>query len=537
MGIMSQEQADAMLARSAISPEQHAQISAQNGVSSPLDAGAPPPIVDAGPPPMMAGPPPPPADVLDGGMSQAPPPGANMAAPMPAAPEPSGDVGKITPVPQPAAAAPSAASMTDAQMRSKLGLTGGTHDPLMPKPTSGATDMLNAEVGGLQGQKATQGALNDIHTKSGAEEHAALATQQADLAAQNAAAATKHAEEVAVRDKLIAERDAAVDEYRSAHVDPSRVAKGRGIGGTVLAAIAMGLGAFGASITHGPNYAMQILDKQVDDDIRAQEGEIAKKGKAVDIKGNNVAAYRQIMGDNDAARLLAKGDLLEQHRNELAAVIAKRGNAEDQERGKLALGQIDTRIDETKAQAKMAKEQAAGRAAAAASAAAEHRDDKLWNRAKDVKEAGQKDKALETDALKATIEGRKVGPEVKDATKEDAALRTKLQAVSSAWKEATQTNYGNRVTSTLGKVLDTDNASVHEGATAQLVGVVKGVGDNSEQDAERLKSMLPRSGDDDATLTRKHAMLMNKVLSQYPEAAERFTAAQVPTVAVPGEGR
>lgn len=556
MPIMSQADADALAARGAITPEQHAAISEQNGVSSPLDAGAPvasapPPIADAGPPPAAL----PDASTLplDGGVSAAPPVPVETAAPPAPLPlsngpwrapmrdvEPDVVVGPSTPVVHPAGA-PSVAGMTDAQLRGQLGLTGGTNAPVVPKATTGAVDKMNADVGGLKNTQTTQAALNDIHGKSAADEEAAHASMQADIAMQNAQAAAKRAEDAAALQKRSAETDAAVEDYRNTHVNPNRVAQGRGVGGTALAALAMGLGAFGSAITHAPNYAQQILDKQTDDDIRAQEGEIAKKGKAVDMKSNSLAAYRQIIGDDTAARLLTKADKMEEGRNAIAAIVEKRGNAEERERGMLALKQVDTSIADVRAQYKIAKEQADARHAAAAAARAEHLDDKKWARAKDVKEGQQKDKALETDALKAVIEGRKADPSGKaaeqKAAEDDAALRTKLKAVNAAWNTAVESNYDSRLTEKAGKFVDSDNHSVNSGALSQLVGVVKGVGDNSEQDAERLKDMLPKPGDNEATLARKRAMLNNKVFSQHPQAAERFAAAQVPTVAVPGEGK
>lgn len=58
-------------------------------------------------------------------------------------------------------------------------------------------------------------------------------------------------------------------------VDPEKYFGG--MGGKITAGIAMALGAYGAAFTGGPNYAMQIIQQAIQDNIAAQKESFAKK--------------------------------------------------------------------------------------------------------------------------------------------------------------------------------------------------------------------------------------------------------------------
>ena len=75
-------------------------------------------------------------------------------------------------------------------------------------------------------------------------------------------------------------------ELRGAEPDPRKWFKDRGVFGTIAAAIAMGAGAFAAIRGHGTNYAMDIIQKGIDQNIDAQKEGIANKWKALNFKGS-----------------------------------------------------------------------------------------------------------------------------------------------------------------------------------------------------------------------------------------------------------
>ncbi len=100
----------------------------------------------------------------------------------------------------------------------------------------------------------------------------------------------------------------AVDEHQKANVNPNRLMDNMGTGGKMLAALSVGLGAFGSAITKTPNYAQQIIRDAVEDDIKAQTHAIDKLGNNVTNKANAIAHFRQqgmdMVSAQNAARVL-----------------------------------------------------------------------------------------------------------------------------------------------------------------------------------------------------------------------------------------
>jgi hypothetical protein len=85
-----------------------------------------------------------------------------------------------------------------------------------------------------------------------------------------------------------------VDEYnKNKTTDPRGFYKKGGVGVGILAAIAQGLGQFGAAMTRSPNAAAQIIQDAINADIRSQEQEIQNKREGVQLQGNVVNYFRQ----------------------------------------------------------------------------------------------------------------------------------------------------------------------------------------------------------------------------------------------------
>jgi hypothetical protein len=114
----------------------------------------------------------------------------------------------------------------------------------------------------------------------------------------------QHAEQrsAAIHDKALS--DAAA--HRAMSEDPQKWYKDRGVAGGILAAIAVGAGAFAAAMPHGSgkNYAQEIIDKSIQRDIDSQRANIEKAGR---VAADSVAAE-----DRDFARTGA-----EQHQRNL----------------------------------------------------------------------------------------------------------------------------------------------------------------------------------------------------------------------------
>lgn len=86
---------------------------------------------------------------------------------------------------------------------------------------------------------------------------------------------------------------AQIDEQSKAQIDPQAWWKSRGVGRSVLAALSMALGAMGSTMAgiHGkatPNFAMNIIQTAIEQNIDAQKDTLANKWRAIAAKSNTV---------------------------------------------------------------------------------------------------------------------------------------------------------------------------------------------------------------------------------------------------------
>ena len=104
------------------------------------------------------------------------------------------------------------------------------------------------------------------------------------------------------RDEEVAQK--AQNEFSSARVDPGRMFKGEGGTATsIVAAIAAGLGAFGATLGRTDNFALNTINGMIDRDVSAQEAEIKIKGAAAD---NALSQLSRSTGSLEQGKLLLR---------------------------------------------------------------------------------------------------------------------------------------------------------------------------------------------------------------------------------------
>lgn len=146
-------------------------------------------------------------------------------------------------------------------------------------------------------QRAEDAAVGTFEKKAAADQ--AFLTEKARLLAE---------QEEAGRATL-AEINAAAADLKSAKIDPGAFWQSRTTSQKISLALASGMGAFAATMRGGRNFAQEIIDKAVDDDVKAQIANIDKK-RADLTDGQKL--YKQILdktGDKiaaaDALRLAA----------------------------------------------------------------------------------------------------------------------------------------------------------------------------------------------------------------------------------------
>jgi hypothetical protein len=307
--------------------------------------------IDASPPPMVAGPgggeygpPPPPQGYEDpnAGMSVAgPPPPPVSAPPGPGAPQAPGQVGAPSPVD------PSRLGEYLTQKVYVPGSKGVSREQLLQKATQGVATPKSATMGVEGGFDPSQAYLDnqaelsvderllnqgvaDAASARAAEEAELFRKQLAANAAKEAAAA-KHAELMTAGVKrqeaaLMNARQA----FASAKVDPERLFNSgphsglKSIGSILIA----GLGAYSAALGKIPNYAQNLLDNAVNNDIRAQEAAIRVKGESAQ---NALQDLMRVTGDMETAKSALRVVQLDQAQRQLGALAADSKSKQIQE--------------------------------------------------------------------------------------------------------------------------------------------------------------------------------------------------------------
>lgn len=380
------------------------------------------------------------------------------------------------------------------------------------------------------------------------EEGAAREARAADLAETQNLAAMKlqaiDAQNNAEREKhdqatqaMISDVNQRVDEYATKTVDPNHWWSNQSTAGKIGATLAVALGGFGAAMTGRNNDALSQINRYVDNDIHAQEADIANKRAAAEGKRGVLHDMMQAGQSREAAVSAARLAALQNVKMQAEAMAAKY----DPKFERLGTQKVLTSIDQEQNKERTnlnftlkheADQKAAAGAAAAAAARlaaqkhAAERDDKAFEHGATL--AGIQNKKRELD-----IEEKKSSAEKGDVKKESDAYRADMSSLQNAWKSAVATNPGSRAGAWVAGALNTDDHSQNAAAIADLVGFVKGVGDNSEEDAKRLQNMLPKPNDDQATLDKKYAALVMKIARKHPSAAAGVTPT-LPTSAPPG---
>ena len=149
-----------------------------------------------------------------------------------------------------------------------------------------------------------------------------IGQQVADQNVRNAANQQNETERQAAMRQADANYQSAIADFQKQAVDPAKWYHDRGTAGTVLAAIAMGLGAFAQTLTGGENNALKIIQSAIQDDIESQRINIANSREGVALKGNLLSEMRARFGDERSAELATEAALTRQAANQAAQLEA-----------------------------------------------------------------------------------------------------------------------------------------------------------------------------------------------------------------------
>lgn len=134
-------------------------------------------------------------------------------------------------------------------------------------------------------------------------------------------------------------------------IDPNKFWASKATGSRIFAALGAAMGAMGAALTGGPNYALEIINKAVNDDIDAQKSMVDLQLK----KGNEKVAGQQTLygmmrarfGDGATALAATQSAALNVVQKKLEAAKSGLGTAEQ----KAKLEQLQVQVDGRQQQA------------------------------------------------------------------------------------------------------------------------------------------------------------------------------------------
>lgn len=335
--------------------------------------------------PILGGPqysaPPPVSSAADPGLLYTPAPNASF---MPTSAPPVAPTAAPPPAVTPTATATPAALPRGAQAPraagpAKLSEIGQIQTALAKQGEQAAADMYGIARQQNKDVEATTAAAQQAETETIKLQNEAAETRRDMVQARetdaNTERETRRLAALETSDKL----QTAQNELENTKLDID--AAYGGSAGRIFSGLAVALGSFGASMTGGPNYALQIVNDRINRELDGQKSEIDKKKGKVTELGRLLQQNENLLGDATAARKLA------QAQTELALAAKAEALTKERDRGPRQQAVIDalrTRaavtmrdlqtVMETKSEETLmigARERQAQRVAAAAAAAKE----------------------------------------------------------------------------------------------------------------------------------------------------------------------
>ncbi len=209
-------------------------------------------------------------------------------------------------------------------------------------------------------QSSTASAMGDLQASNDKIIGDQVKALQASGAAAQVAAATQakiyadQAQKMQVLQQQTQQRYAALDKEQeqlkqdvaSSKIEPNRIWANAGTGNKIMASIGILLSGMGSGLTGGPNLAMQVIDKTIDNDIAAQKAELGKKENLL---SRNYRKY----GDVQAATAATALQLNTITQAQIAAAASKASGPAAQAQAGQAIAQLQLQSNQYKQQIAM----------------------------------------------------------------------------------------------------------------------------------------------------------------------------------------
>lgn len=291
--------------------------------------------------------------------------------------------------------------------------------------------------------------------------------------------------------------DTAVKDYQDQKLNPHSVWDKAGTSGKIMAGIGLLLGGIGAGMTGGKNQALEIINKTIDDDIRAQQEEIGKKK-------NSLSLYLHEYGDMNAAFNAAKADRLAALEGQLRITAARTNSKVTEQNAIAAAGQFKLLRDQMGANqvaTRTLAEIKSGKQPATRQIIEQIPDKDLHERAVDVPGT----------AIVQIAPNEKAAEEARKGTLEYAEFKKSLQNYKAFMQE-----YGTTLTPDLNEQAERLRTPVQVG-WAKLNGVGK---ETPTDQREKIINQIPspgafRQGNVDTTISDLENTALDKLHANY----------------------
>jgi hypothetical protein len=199
---------------------------------------------------------------------------------------------------------------------------------------TGATSSSGSDFSGMGGfgkgvEQQKQGIIKEANALG--ELGKAEAKIQEDSILEQQKAAATFQEHWAEAD---AERKAFIEDFQSQKIDPNRYIGKMDTGRKIATGVGLILGGLGAAFHGGENVALKMLDKSIDNDIKAQEAEIGKKQTLLSM---NLQQYGNIKDATNMTRIM----MADIQKAELEKAAANSKDPIAQARAQAAIGEIN----------------------------------------------------------------------------------------------------------------------------------------------------------------------------------------------------
>lgn len=182
---------------------------------------------------------------------------------------------------------------------------------------------MNQQIGGIQQEAATQGALG---------------RQQADILASQAQQQQRIAQDFERDSKhVLADFEHITNDMKAGHIDPERYQNSKSELGKVSSAIGLILGGLGGGMAGQENPALKFLNQQIDRDVDAQKADMANKN-------NILHALHMQYGNMKDATNMARAIYADQTANKIQEAAARSTDPLAKARAQQAIGEIKARF-------------------------------------------------------------------------------------------------------------------------------------------------------------------------------------------------